>query len=200
MRISKLLSIILGVSGFFQFSNNDGDAGGNGGTPAPASGGTGGAPRELFSREYVSELREENKSWRLKIGERDTENTTLKARIAELEEGGKTAAKQAQADADARVLRAELKAVAAKHGVVDVSDALKVLDLSGVKLDENGNLVGADELFDAAKKAKPYLFGTTNTSSTQKTPPAGDPKPVDVRSSDPKDYEAAKAAYLKSAR
>jgi hypothetical protein len=39
-----------------------------------------------------------------------------------------------------------------------------------------------------------------STSSTSKTPPAGDPKPVDVRTADAKDYEAQKAAYLKASR
>jgi hypothetical protein len=194
MRISNLLRVILGFSGLFQFRNNDGDTGGNSTPPAPP------APKESFSREYVSELRDEAKSYRLKAAEKDTALATAQARIAELEAGTKDALTAAEKAANDRVLRAELKAVAAKHGVVDVNDALKVLDLSGVKLDENGDVIGADELFEAAKKAKPYLFGTTSTSSTQKPPPAGDPKPVDVRKVESKDYEAAKAAFLKAAR
>jgi outer membrane murein-binding lipoprotein Lpp len=193
MRISNLLSFLLGFSATFRLGADGDDAGGN----APD---TRQAPKESFSREYVSELREENKSWRLKISERDTELSTLKAKVAELETGGKEALTKAEQAANDRVLRAELKAVAAKHGAVDVADALKVLDISGVKLDENGNLTGADELFEAAKKAKPYLFGTTNTSSTEKPPKPGDTKPVDVRTADAKDYEAQKAAYLKASR
>lgn len=192
MRISKLLSFLLGFSATFRLGVDGDDAGGNA-DPKPA-------PKESFSREYVSELREENKSWRLKISERDTELSTLKAKVAELESGSKDALTKAEQAANDRVLRAELKAVAAKHGAVDVADALKVLDLSGVKLDADGNLTGADELFEAAKKAKPYLFGTTSTSSTQKTPPAGDPKPVDVRKVDDKEYAAQKAALLKASR
>jgi outer membrane murein-binding lipoprotein Lpp len=194
MRISNLLSTLLGFSGAFQLRADEGDTGGNAPDNRQA------APKESFSREYVSELREENKSWRLKISERDTELSTLKAKVAELETGGKDALTKAEQAANDRVLRAELKAVAAKHGAVDVADALKVLDISGVKLDENGNLVGADELFESAKKAKPYLFGTTNTSSTEKPPKPGDTKPVDVRTADAKDYEAQKAAYLKASR
>jgi hypothetical protein len=194
MRISNLLSTLLGFSGAFQLRADGDDAGGNAPDNRPA------APKESFSREYVSELREENKSWRLKISERDTELSTLKAKVTELEAGGKDALTKAEQAANERVLRAELKAVAAKHGVVDVSDALKVLDLAGVKLDENGDLIGADDLFEAAKKAKPYLFAAVSTSSTQKTPPPGDKKPVDVRTADAKDYEAQKAAYLKASR
>jgi hypothetical protein len=194
MRISSLLSFLLGFSATFRLGV-EGDAPGGNAPAAPAA-----PTRESFSREYVSELREEAKTYRLKATEKDTALAAAQARIAELENGTKDALTQAEKAANERVLRAELKAVAAKHGVVDVSDALKVLDLSGVKLDENGDVVGADELFEAAKKAKPYLFAAVSTSSTQKAPPAGDPKPVDVRTADPKDYEAAKAAFLKSAR
>jgi hypothetical protein len=194
MRISKLLSFMLGFSGAFQLRNTDADAGGNA-PPPPAT-----TERTSFTREYVTDLREEAKSWRLKVQDRDTELTTLKAKVAELETGGKDALTKAEQAANDRVLRAELKAVAAKHGAVDVADALKVLDISGVKLDENGDLVGADALFEAAKKAKPYLFGTTSTSSTEKPPKPGDTKPVDVRTADAKDYEAQKAAYLKASR
>lgn len=194
MRISNLLSFLLGFSATFRLGvEGDDNPGGNAPDNRPA-------PKESFSREYVSELREENKSWRLKISERDTELSTLKAKVAELETGSKDALTKAEQAANDRVLRAELKAVAAKHGVVDVNDALKVLDLAGVKLDEKGDLIGADELFDAAKKAKPYLFAAVSTSSTSKTPPAGAPKPVDVRTADAKDYEAQKAAYLKASR
>jgi hypothetical protein len=195
MRISNLLSFLLGFSATFRFGV-EGDAPGGNSTP-PA---TPAPTREQFSREYVSELREEAKTYRLKATEKDTALATAQARIAELEAGSKDALTAAEKAANERVLRAELKAVAAKHGVVDVSDALKVLDLSGVKLDEKGDVIGADELFEAAKKAKPYLFGTTSTSSTQKTPPAGDPKPVDVRTVDAKDYAAQKAAFLKASR
>jgi uncharacterized protein involved in type VI secretion and phage assembly len=194
MRISSLLSFLLGFSATFRLGADGDDAGGNA-PAAPAA-----PARESFSREYVSELRDEAKSYRLKAAEKDTALAAAQARIAEIEAGTKEALTKAEQAANDRVLRAELKAVAAKHGVVDVNDALKVLDLAGVKLDADGNLTGADELFEAAKKAKPYLFGTTSTSSTQKPPPAGDPKPVDVRKSDPKDYEAAKAAFLKAAR
>lgn len=195
MRISKLLSFMLGFSGFFQLRNTEGDTGGNSTPPAPPA-----PTREQFSREYVSELREEAKTYRLKASEKDTALATAQARIAELEAGSAEALTKAEQAANDRVLRAELKAIAAKHGAVDVADALKVLDISGVKLDENGNLTGADELFEAAKKAKPYLFGTTSTSSTEKPPKPGDTKPVDVRTADAKDYEAQKAAYLKASR
>ncbi|WP_118181293.1 phage scaffolding protein [Paraburkholderia phosphatilytica] len=174
----------------------------NGGGGAPNGGATATAPaRESFSREYVSELREENKSWRTKYSETETANKAAQTRIAELEKANGEAITKAQQDADARVMRAELKSVALKHGVVDVGDALKLLDISAVKLDADGNLVGADELFEAAKKSKPHLFKDLNTSHTEtKTPESKKNEPVDVRNMDQKDYDAQKAAYLSNAR
>ena len=62
-----------------------------------------------------------------------------------------------------------LKAAAQKAGIVDL-DALKLLDLTGVQVNEKGEAEGADALIDALKKSKPFLFGTQSTSSTH-TPP-----------------------------
>lgn len=159
------------------------------------------APRvESFPREYVIDLREENKGWRTKHGELETANKTATARIAELEKANGETQTKAQQEADARVLRAELKYIAREHGVADVNDALKVLDLSTVKFDADGNVVGATELFEAAKKAKPYLFKEVTTSNTKKTPEPNKNEPVDVRKQTDEEYAASKAAYLASTR
>lgn len=71
---------------------------------------------------------------------------------------------------DQRVIRAELKAAAIKAGMVDL-DGLKLADLSTVKLNDAGEVEGADALMEAMKKAKPYLFKkTTSTSHTGRPP------------------------------
>ena len=194
MKISALLSFLLGSAFRMHFEETSGGGGGDPVVPPVAS-----TKAEMFSKEYVHELREENKSWRTKLNERDTAVATEKAR-ADAAEAARDAAKaEAETAAQQKVMRAELKYVAAKHGLVDM-DALNLLDLSTVKFDDKGNLVGADELFEATKKSKPYLFGTTNTSSTSKTPPPNGNEPKDVRKAKTEDYEAEKAAYLKSAK
>lgn len=132
-------------------------------TPAPAP-----VPKhvdkepEMFSADYVRELRQENARYRTKA--KELEDATEKASKEAAE-----ASTKAKAEADARIIRAELKAAALKAGMVDV-DGLKLADLSKVKLTEDGEVEGADELMEALKKAKPYLFGTGNSSNPDKAP------------------------------
>ncbi len=128
-----------------------------------------------FSREYVQELREEAATWRRKAQGHETEVQSHKtaAEAAVAERDAKIA--EARNSADARVVRAELKAVAIKSGMVDL-DGLKLLDLSAVKLNDAGEVDGADALIAAAKIAKPWLFAAVSTSSIAPTPPVEAPK------------------------
>lgn len=199
MRISKLLSSLL-FGSFLRFSvedpNGGGGGGGGGGNP---QGGSGGADRSTFSREYVSELREEAKTWRLKFQERDGQFNEMSKKLTDTEAAHKTALTDADTRANQRVMRAELKAHAVKAGLVDM-EALELLDLSSVKFNDKGELEGVDELFEAAKKAKPYLFGSQNTGSTEKKPPPAENTPKDVRKLTAAEYEAEKAKYVATSR
>lgn len=88
----------------------------------------------------------------------------LEARIAEIE-----AATRAQ------VIRAELKAEAVRAGMIDL-DGLKLVDTSAVSIDDKGEVVGAGALMAALRRDKPWLFGTTTSSSTGEPPPAITPR------------------------
>ncbi|MDE2353839.1 MAG: hypothetical protein KGL17_02340 [Betaproteobacteria bacterium] len=174
----------------------EGAGGGGGGSTPPAP-----APRppepETFSKDYVRELREENKGWRLKHSEAEQ-----KAKTAD------DAAKAAQAAADAkvadaakaandRVIRAELKAAALKAGMVDL-DGLKLADLSTVKINETtGEVEGAEALMEAMKKAKPYLFGAASTSHGGTPPKPGDPKPKSATEMTAEEYAAARQKAIR---
>lgn len=158
----------------------DGGSGGGGGG-APAGGGTpaagGGNPddgKETFSREYVKELREENKGWRLKAQQLEKERDDHKTAAEKAAQEAEGKIKEAHTAAEQRVIRAELKAEALKAGMVDL-DGLKLADLSKIKINDAGEVEGAAELMEELKKAKPYLFGNTQNSSTPGTPP--NPKP-----------------------
>ncbi len=48
-------------------------------------------------------------------------------------------------------------------GVVDAEAALVLIERSGIK-NENGQISGVDEAIEALKTAKPYLFGTPQTT------------------------------------
>lgn len=158
-----------------------------------------------FSREYVTELREEAKSYRRRAEEAKREADAAKAAAdaakAEAETAksaasaeaaaAKTAAEQA---ANARIIRAELKAEAIKAGMVDL-DGLKLADLSTITIGDDGNVIGASELLTKLKEGKPYLFGAPPAHSSQPNPPPPAPDKVpssDARKMSKEDYEAAR--------
>ena len=84
----------------------------------------------------------------------------LEARVAELEAATRAA-----------VIGGELKAEAVRAGMVDL-DGLKLADLSAVTLDDRGAVVGAAAVMAALRRAKPWLFGAANSSSTAAVPQA----------------------------
>jgi hypothetical protein len=119
----------------------------------------------------------------------DAEDRTaeLERRLAELE-----------AASNARVIRAELKAEAVRAGMVDL-DGLKLIDAAGLRLDEDGNLIGAAEVMRQMRRAKPWLFGGANTSSTSSAPPKELPRPKLATEMTYDEWQAAKAELLKRA-
>ena len=151
---------------------------------------------ETFSREYVHELREENKSWRQKAQEAETARKAADEAKTAAEKERDNKEKEAKSAADQRVIRAELKAAAIKAGMVDL-DGLKLADLSKVKLNADGEVEGADELMEAMKKSKPYLFGSASTSSTGKAPKKDEEKPKLATEMTDAEYRAARAALTK---
>lgn len=151
---------------------------------------------EVFSKEYVKELRAENSGWRLKHKEAADARDAAEAAAKAASEAAEARVGEVSKAAEQRIVRAELKAHAIKAGIVDL-DGLKLVDLSSVKLDDNGEVEGADALIETLKKAKPYLFGTPS-SSTTKPPPSNDPPPA-KRATEltAEEYAAAKKALIK---
>lgn len=163
--------------------------------PAPTKG------PETFSREYVTELRSENASYRTRAIEAERKAQEAEARATKAAEEAEAKAKKAAEEADAkvkeshtsaeqRIIRAELKAEAIKAGMVDL-DGLKLADLSSIKIDEKGEVAGAIELMAALKESKPYLFKEATSTSSTSTPPKKDPpKPFDARTATPEERKA----------
>lgn len=157
---------------------------------------------ETFSREYVQELRQENASYRTRAIEAEKKAQEAADAAKKREEDAEAKAAKAAADADAkvkeshtsaeqRIIRAELKAEALKAGMVDL-DGLKLADLSGIKIDDKGEVTGATELMAALKESKPYLFKepSSSTSQTQDPPPKKKPEPFDARTATPEERKA----------
>lgn len=59
-----------------------------------------------------------------------------------------------------------------KDNVVDLDGALKLIDRANISVDDNGNVVGADEALKSLKTDRAYLFTTDGS-----TPPAGPQNP-----------------------
>jgi hypothetical protein len=103
----------------------------------------------------------------------------------------------ARAQANARLIRAELKAEAVRAGMVDL-DGLKLLDLADVSLNQNGEVADAGAILAKLKRAKPWLFGNVASSSAAANPPR--PEPPRMRHANELSHEewlAARAALLR---
>lgn len=59
--------------------------------------------------------------------------------------------------AEAKRIEAEIKAAAVSEGMQDL-DLIKVMDLSKVKVNEEGDIIGVNELVSAFKASKPQYF------------------------------------------
>lgn len=151
-----------------------------------------------FSAEYVRELRAENKAWRLKAQENEATATSAAEAAKKAKDDADGVISAAKAAANDRIIRAELKAEAIKAGLVDL-DALKLADLTKVTLKDDGTVDGAEALFADLKKAKPYLFGVVNTSTTITAPKPGVQPGKGVKEMSKAEYEAAKRAAIRGA-
>lgn len=168
------------------------DEPGAGGT-APAAPAAPALP-ETFSREYVTELRNENKGYRLKAQTLEAANKASEEALAKAAAEADEKVSAATQAANDRILRAELKAAAIKAGMIDL-DGLKLADLSLVKLNDAGEVEGAEALMAALKESKAYLFQASGTTTqTQPAPPKNGAEKPDVRKMNKEEYAAHKKA------
>jgi hypothetical protein len=114
------------------------------------------------------------------------------ARLAALEQ--KLA--QVEAETEARLIRAELKAEAVRAGMVDL-DGLKLIDTASVKLSDAGEVEGAAGLMRELKRAKPWLFAPASSSSTAAAPPAHPPRQKSASEMSYEEWQAARAELLR---
>jgi hypothetical protein len=95
-----------------------------------------------------------------------------------------------------RLIHGELKAYAIAAGMVDL-DGLKLVDSKEVTVDASGEVRGAAQAIEAARKAKPWLFGPRNASSPATPPPAEVPKARKATEMTAKEWRAARAELLR---
>jgi hypothetical protein len=103
---------------------------------------------------------------------------------------------EVEATAQARVIRAELKAEAVRAGMIDL-DGLKLIDTAAVKLSTTGEIEGGATLMRELKRAKPWLFGAASSSSIAAAPPARPLEPKLATMMTETEWRAARAELLK---
>jgi hypothetical protein len=109
----------------------------------------------------------------------------LERRLAETEQETKS-----------RLIRAELKVEAVRAGMVDL-DGLKLLDTKDAALTSEGELHNGAQLIAQFRRAKPWLFGNTSSSSPASAPPAQPPRQKLATEMTDAEYRVARAALLK---
>ena len=81
---------------------------------------------------------------------------------------------QLRTDYESRLIAAHLRTEAVRAGMIDL-DGLRLIDSSDVKLGPDDKLIGSRELMERLRRSKPWLFGSTSSSSTAAVPAS---KPV----------------------
>lgn len=132
-----------------------------------------------YTYEQLEAFREEAIADNVKLR---TKHAEYKTRIGDLEQQARKADElekevtTLKTSARVEVAQARLEALAVKEGIVD-PDALKLIDLSELKFDDNGKPENLKALLDSFKEAKPHFFTegaakSASTSSTVKMPKA----------------------------
>lgn len=140
------------------------------------------------------EVNEENKGLKSQIADRDTQleqlkkssgdNADLKAQIEKLQGENKTQKEGYEAQiAQIRLDNAVDSALTAA-GAKNNKAVKAMLDMTGVKLDKEGNLTGLKEQLDGVKKSDSYMFNAAGSAGFKGAKPAagsdGNPGGVDT--------------------
>lgn len=152
------------------------------------------------------EVNEENKGLKSQIADRDTQleqlkkssgdNADLKAQIEKLQGENKTQKEGYEAQiAQIRLDNAVDSALTAA-GAKNNKAVKAMLDMTGVKLDKEGNLTGLKEQLDGVKKSDSYMFNAAGSAGFKGEKPGagGDGNPGGVDTS--KMTYSEMAAYL----
>jgi hypothetical protein len=97
----------------------------------------------------------------------------------------------------ARLVAASLRAEAVKAGMIDL-DGLKLIDTSSIVLDFDDTIVGGRKLMEDLRRDKPWLFGTTSSSSIAAVPASQPVRQKTALEMTDEEYAAARAALTRS--
>ncbi len=103
---------------------------------------------------------------------------------------------QVRQKAESGIVKAHLQAMASQAGMIDL-DGLKLLDLTKVTVNEDGEVSGATALMEKVRKDKPWLFGRPSTSAPGAAPPAQPPRQKMATDMTDAEYQTAREAILR---
>jgi len=129
---------------------------------------------QVYSAQYISDLREESKNERLKAKEKEALLESTKRELEEKLSSERVSYQEELSKARQDKLTAKLETAAVAAGIRDL-DLIKLVDSSLIKVGEDGSIRGINEAIEALKETKPFLFGEEKKSSSTANPTS--PKP-----------------------
>jgi hypothetical protein len=150
--------------------------------------------------EDLSKLTDKDIKYRSKYKAAVAEKEELARKLEKTESEKKQMTQQIETSnkaAQQRVVNAELKALAISEGLKDL-DLVKLIDLTNVKVDDNGEVVGLKEAVTDFKTRKPDFFGTnkmTSSSSNAGNVTETGAQKLDAMKLSPEEYAAQRRQY-----
>jgi hypothetical protein len=99
-------------------------------------------------------------------------------------------------DFHSRLIVANLKTEAVRAGMVDM-DGLKLISLADAQLSADDSVVGGRAIIDELRRNKPWLFGTSSSSSVAEAPAAKPPRQKTALEMTDEEYLTARAALTR---
>jgi hypothetical protein len=101
-----------------------------------------------------------------------------------------------RSDFQSRLIVANLRTEAVRASIVDL-DGLKLINLAEAQLDSDDTVVGGRQIMDDLKRRKPWLFGTSSSSSVSAAPASQPVRHKTALEMTDEEYATARAALTK---
>lgn len=143
---------------------------------------------KTFEESYVKKLRTENANYRMKNKELESSmdqkftefqnnifkslgidpdpNKNYEKQISDL----KSKAQEAEARANQKLIKAEVKSISSTLGIIDPDIAFKLIDVSSMKVRDDGTVEGVKEALEALLREKPFLKGQSGPVGSPTNP------------------------------